>query len=366
MPSSGTPAPADDQADKVEGTDASNTAGSPAADGKDVKTTADVLDAVLADSKAGSESSSDSSETGQDGQEDGKSEAGDKPDAAQAADGKKPDEDELSDRPSDEEFASYKGKTRRRVQQLLDKVDAYRDFGTPEEVAAFKQSHERLSGLTDYMGKHHLSVEEVNNGFTVMADIKAAFEGRLAPEKALDVLAPYIAQLQEMAGQTLPDDLNEKVKLGLLDQDSARELAKGRSSAALRQAAAEQAAKAAETQQVGAAQKRVEDNATAANAWEEQWRKSDPDYDKKRPRVLEKMELHLARTVKTAADLPTPAEVTKLLTKFRTEVDQELRNLLPKRPAVTAVLDDGAAGTATRAPQTAMEALEKGLAAAAG
>lgn len=337
------PSPGIDDEEVVKSQD-DQTPADPSAADQGEKTTAQVLDEVLASTK-GEEAPPDSEANGQETEKEGDSEPaeGDKP---------KDGEDELSDEVTDEELNSYKPKTQRRMRQLLDQRDEAR-----REIESLKPAAERMERITEYVANAGLDSQEVNTGFEIMRMMKQD------PVKALETLTPYYQALQQAVGEVLPEDLNLEVQEGRISEERARELSRSRSREALARQASEQAAARAEALQ---SQQQVETVArqaqAAVSAWEQKWSSSDPDYPAKSARVMEKIQLEMLRREKAGMARPTPEEAVQISQKALDAVNAELKPLLSKRQAIEAPVTSGGAATDARpVPQNTMDALEQGL-----
>lgn len=156
------------------------------------------------------------------------------------------------------------------------------------------------------------------------------------------------AEIEKLVGARLPDDLERKVNDGLMDEESARELARKRGEASLngeraeritRQTAQEReqaASQAQERQQ----QELVSNLQSTANRWEAQWKGSDPDYAIKQPLVQEKIELALFKKPPATAE-----EALAIFNQAKKEVDEQIKRL---RPATAPIRPTGS-GTSVNA-----------------
>jgi len=318
-------------------------ADSSAADDKDVeKSSADLLDEVLAAGKEEAEPSSDS----KDGEESEDADEG----VSKEQDGS--DED-LDGEVTDEELATYKPKTRKRVEQLLEQRNAYRELGSIDELKQFKSSHEHLQGLTSYMEDANLSTEEVNRGFDLMRAMKND------PVNALPVLEHYAAQLRGITGEELPSDLRDEVDSGRLTEEHARALSQARAREVLATRKVEQVThREAETQQAQEAAQSAQVVQETVSTWERNWSESDPDYKAKQPRVMEKIELAIHRN----GPPETPQAAIELVEKCKGEVDSDLKQFVPKRHAVKPVTG-GSAPKSAREPETTLDVIDQVLSA---
>jgi|TARA_R100000458_G_scaffold13085_2_gene10924 hypothetical protein len=222
------------------------------------------------------------------------------------------------------------------------------------ERDAYKQSHEELLGLKNYMTEHGLTSDEVTLGFDIMKNIKHN------PQAALEALAPFIQEMEVQTGVRLSPDIQERFDEGYIDEESARELSQSRSREQLAQQASQRAA--AQAQQIQQQQQldaHANEVSGAVSEWERGWSSNDPDYKLKQPKVMEKIELHL---LKNGAP-QTKEDAVQIAEACRKAVDNEFRQLRPQKGNVTPVTG-GSSPKSTPEPQTLMEAMQQGLAAA--
>jgi len=95
------------------------------------------------------------------------------------------------------------------------------------------------------------------------------------PTAAIEELQRFTAMWEEKLGHKLPTDLKQKVDDGVLDEDSAKEVAKLRAGSALEKTRHE--AEAAETQRLSTAT-RTKEIHDSVNAYQAELKASDPDY----------------------------------------------------------------------------------------
>jgi len=222
------------------------------------------------------------------------------------------------------------------------------------ERDSFKQSHEELMGLKSYMTQHGLTVEEVNVGFDIMKNIKHN------PQAALDALAPFIQEMEVQTGQRFSPDIQERFDEGYIDEESAREMSQLRSRDQLAQQASQRAAEEAQRlQQQQQLDAHANEVSGAVSEWERGWSSTDPDYKLKQPRVMEKIKLSLLENGAPR----TKEEAVQISEACRKAVDQEFRQLRPQKGNVNPVTG-GSSPKSTPEPNTLMEAMQQGLAAA--
>jgi hypothetical protein len=148
---------------------------------------------------------------------------------------------------------------------------------------------------------------------------------------------PHWAKIEEQAGARLPEDIQKRVTEGLLDPESAAELAKQRAQA---QVSSVQASRA--TQQLSADREQTQRNDTerqqnervnaigsSVTAWEKQWKTSDPDYSRKQPLVMDRVMRLLQETPPTSTE-----DALALCSKAKTEIEAHLRSAMPTKPSI--------------------------------
>lgn len=298
----------------------SNDAKSPAAETQDDKKPANIADAVRAALDSGKEQSSGSGE--------GEEKPGTKPDpkAAKAGEGEEEELGELTE----EELASLKGKTRRRLEQF-----AKRTKEVEGELAKLKPEADNFRKVQEFVNKARLTPEDVNTGMNIMALMKND------PVTAYEKLTPIYESLKALVGGVLPNDLQVQVTEGKITQAAAQELARLRASTGLTAQQREQQAKDAEAdgqrQQNDASEKLKDDVGNAITEWENRWKASDPDYSLKHARVSEAIELELHRRI-TAGTLPTNVkDAVKMANEIKAKVEKELLKFVPRKQATGAV-----------------------------
>ncbi|MEI7837901.1 MAG: hypothetical protein WCK05_15980, partial [Planctomycetota bacterium] len=157
---------------------------------------------------------------------------------------------------------------------------------TKEEFEVHRADANSYRKVTGFMDTYGLKIEDVAEGFNIMALMKTD------PAAALKRLQSHYNQLQKVTGNVLPDDLREKVESGFTDEETARELARRRAIDERTQELARQHLADTERQHAEAikAEHRTKTLSVVAD-WERGIRSRDPDYDRK----SETMELCAAR-----------------------------------------------------------------------
>jgi hypothetical protein len=256
----------------------------------------------------------------------------DKAAADASKDGKAKDEEGESDEPSEDEIKAWKPKTRQRFEKLQAK---YRDASERLEKAEVDAGHYR--NFVDFLDTNGIDQDEANKLFAVGAMLKND------PFGALAAITPYYNDLLEITGQILPPDLKQQVEAGYLTQAHALEISRGRARVQV-QPAIQQDQQERQQQRVSRQQgQTVAQMQSAIGSWEQKWSTSDPDYSVKKDRVLDRLELMLARAQREGK-LPQNAEqAISLAEKARKDVEAELRQFKVKKPV--SMVDGGGANS---------------------
>lgn len=224
--------------------------------------------------------------------------------------------EELDDDVSPEELASYKGKTRQRVQELLDARNDAR-----AEVDSLKPKAEQWDRVERFIGENNVSAEEASNALQITAMINSD------PAKAFQVLTPIYQELAKRAGMLLPEDLEGEVRSGAISRERALELSRAR--------AGQQTTEQRATREME--QRRQQDEArqnaelqqtlrTASQTWDANRQAKDPDWHLKRDEVARRVE---ARFMKDGL----PSDTAKLLGILDDEVkavESFMKSFAPK------------------------------------
>lgn len=270
-----------------------------------------------------------------------------------------PDKDELTK----EELDRLRPKTRKRIENLVNER-RQRDGQIAEldsKLGALEPKAQRFDQMVQFIEKANLSTEEVNEGFEVMRLLKND------PLKAWERLQPIFAQLQQMVGQVLPDDLQTAVSQGEITEAHARELVKARTRALVSENDTRRRdAQVQEEQQT----RRYQEQQTAVHTAVADWEKSkvgkDPDWKLKQPRVMEIVRLEtLEREKRDPGFAWTPEEALKFANSALERVNDEFRRFSP-RPKAMDPITDVASSRSNAQPKTALEAAKLALAQMAG
>lgn len=290
------------------------------------------------------------------------------------------------DEGSSEEGKSKTAEGEKKPEDAKDEADDFEDF-TPEErgqlkkataerfdklKGLYRESKEQNTALTtqleqanveaghyrkfvDFLDENRISQDEANELFNIGALMKND------PVKALLAITPYYNDLLHLTGNVLPADLQQQVTQGYITKDKALELSRLRATGQTMTAI--NAERNTHQQQRNATRQQGEHVASVQSAivdWEKQWSSSDPDYAKKKDRVLDRVELLLVRAQRNGTLPKTTDEAVKLANQAKTEVEADLKKLNPQRKQVRTV-DGGSSSSNVPDPKNTADVIRRTL-----
>lgn len=210
------------------------------------------------------------------------------------------------------------------------------------EVDTLKPVVERAKAIDEYRSKYGITDEQ----FTQALEVAALLN--VNPAEARKRLQPFIDSTAAFVGERLPDDIAKKLEDGVIDADTARELAQSRAQSKWQTEAAERLAKQQHQAQVN----------IALGEWERAKRTADTAFAQKYPLI----EATFMRMI-TANPARTPADVVALAEKAYEEVTQTVTKLVPAPKAAKVLKSDGSSNkAATAKPQTIEDVVKQTLA----
>lgn len=249
---------------------------------------------------------------------------------------------------TDQELARYGPKTQRRIKQLL---AARTELSS--EVEGLRVKAQSFEKIDEYIRTNRLT----NDDFAVLLEIGSLV--RNDPFEAFKRFSAITAELAKVTGHELPPELAERVKLGYLAEQDAREIVQNRNRAALaEQRAQESRQQSQEDQTRQQVQSHVQTCRQTANTWESQRKSTDPDWNEKQGRISELIELEVYRN----GYPQTQRAVVEMLDGFLKQVNGELARFKPPPREVRPTLGAYAQRPGYAEPKTLMEAIDAALA----
>lgn len=209
--------------------------------------------------------------------------------------------------------------------ELKAKVKEFEDrFNT--EFEPMKAKAEGLDKIGTFMRENNLTPAELDEGFAVMALMKND------PARALEMLLPKIELLELATGKRLPEDIRGRVDDGEITESAAHEMAKLRMQATANERLANERAQQLEqrTQADFASELRA-----AADAQEREIAKKDPDFQHKKPFVIDRFRVLAAETPPRSSE-----DVSRLISKAHDDVTAAMRSMVKPQPTAPVIRSD--------------------------
>jgi len=287
--------------------------------------------------------------------------------ASQEQDSKEPvSETDVGDELSDEEKQSLSERAQHRIRELVDarrSVEAERNE-VRQELDAVKPKAERFDEITGFMRENRVTTDHLNNALQLTALINTGQYDRVLP-----VLENLLQQVRGAAGEVLPAELQDRVRLGYITEADAKALHKSRTSEQrVRQEAERRDRESQETARSAELRRMSDTAAQSADAWAKEQGASDPDWNLKRDLVMTMMEAELGKRLREQGLQGYPANekaVRDFLGEIKGKVDAQVGRFRPAPKAVDHVAGGHPSPRATAKPANLMDAIDAGLSRAA-
>lgn len=362
-----TPAGNDEELD-VTSSAATSTAGDDNAPGsstgqdEDNETMLDAINKAVEDSGSKDIDDPDSDTSDDDADSDGDDNSDEE--AKAGADADKTDDKSESDKDGDEEedqgddVAEGQKIPYQRFKKVIDQRNGYKEqlSEISQQAETYKQGYDQYQAIEGFMQQNRLSKEDVAEALHISALMSSD------PAEAARLLAPKMQQLQQFTGEVLPQDLQDKVDTGELDEQTARDYARTRNENRFMQM--QQANQQRESaQQAQARQQRQvqQEMAQAANAAQQSLMQSDPDFRTKAPMVRDRLQVLIAQERPSTAK-----QATDLVNRAHREVTKALRDANGGKPEIKPSPSSTSAGssntsTKDKEPETMAEAIQRAV-----
>ena len=216
---------------------------------------------------------------------------------------------------------------------------------------------EQYDQITGYLQREGLSPEEAAKGFEIMSLMKNN------PLEAAKALQPYLDNLSVATGQTLPQDVQQRVDDGYIDESDAAEIARLR----------------AENQRIGSQQAVTQEQISRSNlqqsqtqtvnavvAWEQKIRSSDPDYDLKADELDDRVKVIMSdRRAAGNASRLSPDEALGIAKQAYEEVNRRTQARVGNKKPIRSASGGKLGGTPHAEPSSLMEAVQNALSSSA-
>jgi hypothetical protein len=195
------------------------------------------------------------------------------------------------------------------------------------EKNAYRERAQNFDNLSTWVQNNGLDYEQVVSGLTIMSLIQND------PIKALEAVTPIYEKLRKEAGAVLPEDIQQRIEEGRIDEESARELARQRAEAAQ---ASRRVSVQSEQMQAQQSQQLMTGIQTAVTSFEAQWKASDPDFPTLQPFVMDRVvALMRAEGTPNSPDAAV-AQVKRAISQVRAQMRKNLPERREMKPVVNA------------------------------
>jgi hypothetical protein len=276
---------------------------------------------------------------------------------------KKSDDDDTDKEVSDDDFEDFtpeeRAKLKKATAERFDKLKGlYRESKEKvEELSGeLEQSSVEAGYYKQFVGfleENRLSQEEANNLFNIGALMKND------PQKALEAMTPYYNELLQITGNVLPPDLQQQVQQGTITKENAFEMSRLRMTKQTTQAINEDRQTHQQDRDTRHQNDQVVSMQTALADWEKTWSSSDPDYAKKKSRVLDRVELMLVRASRNNTLPKTKQEAVELAEKAKTEIEADFNQFKPRKKVNT--VDGGSTTSNLPEPKDTKDVIRRAL-----
>lgn len=225
------------------------------------------------------------------------------------------------------------------------------------QVRSMSQPAEQFNKLQAFLTTNELDASSAANALRIAAYVQGAINGRADPGTAITEVQAILAQLQGLSGDVLPDDVQQSLDDGTIDEAHAREIARLRAQGTTLARRAQIDTEASNTQAVATHSASLR---SAIQTWEQAIRARDPDYQQKASLVDALAYRLRSQQYGVNGMPPTPQHAVAIAQRAYDEVT---RTMTPRSAAVRAPLNGAASpkSTVRTAPKTMQEAILQGL-----
>ena len=271
-----------------------------------------------------------------------------------AIDDEKPEETESqSVEQETEEVETDTPLTEDSEQEVLENVPLHLQPRFKEVIAEkneYRKGHEQYVKIQNSLKDMKLSAEETAQGLSIMGLMKSN------PQAALEALQPIISNLQQVTGQIIPDDIQQKIEDGYMDEDVGKELARTRADVQLQRNANQQMLN--EQQQMNASDQ-INIIAQSVTNWEENVRQTDPDFELKQDEVDDRV----SALVRERGRPNNSEDAIALAQEAYETVTKRHQSRLGVRKPIRSLSGGKLGGSPVPEPKSLMDAVQNALAA---
>ena len=236
--------------------------------------------------------------------------------------------------------------------EVLDNVPLHLQPRFKEVIAEkneYKRGHEQYEKIQSSLKEMKLSAEETAQGLSIMGLMKSN------PQAALEALQPIINNLQQVTGQIIPNDIQQKIEDGYMDEDVGKELARTRADVQIQKNANQQMLSEQEQMKT-----RSEVNVLAQSVtnWEKNVRKTDPDFDFKQDEIDDRV----SALVRERGRPNNSDDAVALAQEAYDTVNKRYRSRMGVKSPIRSLSGGKLGGSPMPEPKSLMDAVQNSLA----
>jgi hypothetical protein len=267
------------------------------------------------------------------------------------------DDPELPEEVTAEELAKYSQTAKRRIKKLTNQRSKL--TGEVQRLKAIEPSAQAADQVTKYLRDNDISRDDFLMTLELASamrrgDFRTFYEG----------VKPYMKLAEEYLGVSLPGDLQQAVQQGHMTTQAAAihskermDRAMAQTNAARQQAAFQQYAQTSATQQQQQQRENLARQVTdTVNSWENEIRRTDPDYAAKQPAVQDTM----WAVVREQGPPQSPDHAIAIAKEAYRRVNERFRSWAPqRRPTSRTPSSTGRTAGVTPEPKSLLDAVKQ-------
>jgi len=230
-----------------------------------------------------------------------------------------------------------------------------------EQLKPLEEPASRYTKLNNYLIENDLNGQDFQNMLNIGVAMKTD------PEKALEMIQPYYDVLLKLNGKIIPDDIQDMITKGTIDEHTGQTMAVERArNAQLETKLQREKTKRGETEEAKAEIEKTEAVKALSQAiektvteWESKWSQADADYPTLMPLVRDKVLIKLQQD-----PAKSPEEALKACEEARNEVIELFKKVKPAPKPMNTTGQSGVnTGQApTTKPESGLEVVQASLA----
>ena len=236
--------------------------------------------------------------------------------------------------------------------EVLDNVPLHLQPRFKEVIAEkneYKRGHEQYEKIQSSLKEMKLSAEETAQGLSIMGLMKSN------PQAALEALQPIINNLQQVTGQIIPNDIQQKIEDGYMDEDVGKELARTRADVQIQKNANQQMLNEQEQMKT---QSEINNLAQSVTNWERNVRKTDPDFDFKQDEIDDRV----SALVRERGRPNNSDDAVALAQEAYDTVNKRYRSRMGVKSPIRSLSGGKLGGSPMPEPKSLMDAVQNALA----